>query len=103
MTTTDKFETFHAENPRVYRGAVPPGPRVSSLHREPHKIGLRMLWERLRWLSAVTTDTKDRFKLNDHYTTSCARLMMDQEPDLAGVFTLRSRNDISYSFGRCMV
>lgn len=89
MTTTKKFEKFHADNPAVYEALV-------FLAREylartgDRKLGTRALWERLRWQLAVTTEREDRFKLNDHLIPFYTRLIMKQEPDLAGVFDVRS-------------
>jgi hypothetical protein len=77
QSASDRFDQFHAKNPHVY-------PLLTGLAREwkdatqGKKLGIRCLYERLRWEIAVTTDSDD-FKLNDHY----------QEPDLRGLFELR--------------
>ena len=88
MASTDKFVEFHRENPHVYRVLV-------SLAREwvarsgNHKLGIKTLYERARWEIAMTTSDDD-YKLNNTWTAFYARLIMQQEPDLAGLFDLRA-------------
>jgi hypothetical protein len=81
-----KFAEFHRENPKVYdhlvrlaRKAVGAGKR---------KLGIRMLWEVVRWEIFLETTDPD-FKLNDHHHSRYARMIMRLEPDLAGVFEIR--------------
>lgn len=80
------FAEFHRSNPHVYQ-------RLAEMARQlvarGHKrIGIGMLFEVLRWQSAIET-TGDEFRLNNNYRSRYARLLMDREPDLAGVFELR--------------
>lgn len=88
MAITDKFVEFHRENPHVYRVLV-------SLAREwvarsgSHKLAIKTLYERARWEIAMTTSAND-FRLNNNFTAFYARLIMQQEPDLAGLFDLRT-------------
>ena len=37
----------------------------------------------------MTTSDTSGFKLNDHYTSRYARLIMEREPDLRGIFRTR--------------
>lgn len=80
------FRAFHAANPRVYELLVHFARVAVAAGRE--KIGVRVLWERMRWETWITT-TGTEFKLNDHHTSRYARLVMATEPDLAGVFHTR--------------
>lgn len=86
-TTADKFDDFHRNNPHVYSLLV-------GLSREwiattgIAKLGMKMLFERARWNLAIATKSAD-FKLNNDFTPFYARLIMDQERDLAGIFSLR--------------
>jgi hypothetical protein len=50
------------------------------------------LAETLRDKFACTT-RGDRWKLNNNYTAHYARLVMNQEPDLAGFFETRQRKE----------
>lgn len=84
------FLDFHDENPQVYA-------RLRDIAREVRRtgrrhFGIRVIWERLRWIATFeTTDPNVDLKLNDHYTRHYARLLMEREPDLAGMFEVRDR------------
>jgi hypothetical protein len=54
-----------------------------------HKLGIKTLYERARWEIALATTDAD-FKLNNNFTAWYSRLIMAQEPDLAGLFDLRT-------------
>lgn len=82
-----RFEAYHAAHPEVYAALV----RFTHEAKQtsPH-AGIRMIWERMRWFMYIERRQADsEFKLNDHFTSRYARLIMEQEPDLAGVFELR--------------
>jgi hypothetical protein len=88
--TEEAFRLFHAANPEVYdrlvslaRGLVRKGNR---------RVGIKMLFEVLRWHHMATAGDADGFKLNNNYHSYYARLIMHREPDLAGVFELRRLN-----------
>ena len=82
------FDRFHADNPRVYEVLV-------RLAREwvarfgSHKLGIATLYERTRWEISLATSDPD-FKLNNNFRAYYARLIMLREPDLKGLFDLRS-------------
>ena len=82
------FEAFHDANPWVYR-------ELCALARDlvargHHRVGMKMLFEVLRWSYAMSTDDPSSdFKLNNNYTSRYARLIMDLEVDLDGVFETR--------------
>lgn len=91
-TDEELFADFHRRNPQVYRILV----RLAreAIGKGAQKLGLRMLWERLRWEINFSTDTPndtEPFKLNDHLIARYARLIMAEEPDLAGIFETRER------------
>lgn len=82
-----QFQAFHAANPHVYAALVREGRQL--LARGHRKLGMKMLYERLRWqVYMETTDDAHDFKLPNNYTAYYARLLMQQEPDFAGVFSL---------------
>jgi hypothetical protein len=82
------FDRFHAENPKVYETLV-------RLAREwvarfgGHKLGIATLYETARWQITIATNDAE-FRLNNNYRAWYARLIMAQEPDLAGLFDLRT-------------
>lgn len=85
-TIQERFAAFHAANPHVYdrlrRLAL-------ELVRAGHKrIGIGMLFEVVRW-SAMTTRGDDVYKLNNNHRSRYARLLVDNEPELATAFELR--------------
>ena len=55
-------------------------------------VGIAMLWEVLRWQHTRNTrDGHSEFKLNNSYRAHYARRIMDEHPDLAGIFNLRKQ------------
>lgn len=88
ITTAERFEQFHDENPIVYVTLV-------RLAREwvkatgRHKIGMAALRERARWEIVMATNDPD-FKINNNYTPFYARLIMARCEDLADMFNLRA-------------
>jgi len=91
------FWRFHNTNPRVYALLV-------KLAREwvkakgKNKLGMVMLFHRARWDIEMSTNDEFGFKLNNNHVPFYARLIMEQEPDLSGVFNLRQQT-IQSSFG----
>ena len=85
LTTAERFEAFHAANPHVYRCL-----REKALELRRQGItrwGIKGLWEVVRWSRARTTG--DFRKLNNNFPAFYARLLMRQEPELAGFFETR--------------
>lgn len=85
-TIEERFERFHADNPQVYHTLVRLARHVKERGRR--RVGIRMLWERMRWELFLQTETND-FKLNDNYTSRYVRLIAEREPDLAELFETR--------------
>lgn len=83
----EDFSRFHAANPHVYQAL-----RQVALHaaRRGRKVGIKAIYERVRWEYQVETSRQeDAYKLNNNYTSRYARLLMENEPDLAGFFETR--------------
>lgn len=85
-TIREAFLRFHHENPHVYKELV----RLSRqlIEHGTRRIGIKMLFEVLRWQHLIRTRGDD-FKLNNNYHSYYARMIMAREPDLRGVFELR--------------
>jgi hypothetical protein len=87
-TIDARFREFHETNPLVYSNLV-------ALAREAkakghNRISIGMLWEVLRWTKLVAViDASSRYELNDNYRSRFARLIMEQEPELDGIFEVR--------------
>lgn len=88
-TIEARFQRFHLEHPEVYR-------RLRDLaiglrRRGWTHLGIGMLWETLRYHTMLgSTPDEDAFRLNDHFRSRYARLLMDQEPELAEAFETRT-------------
>jgi hypothetical protein len=83
-----RFEEFHKENPAVYSTLVWLAKQWAR-RTGNRKLGIKTLYERARWeLELDTTDQNP--KLNNNFTAFYARLLMLNEPDLAGMFDLRA-------------
>lgn len=86
----EAFLEFHYENPQVYS-------RLCALAREWRraghaKLGIATLFEKLRWEWHVTgLRDLDGFKLNNNFRALYARKIMDDNPDLDGIFETRAR------------
>lgn len=85
----DAFAAFHAANPWVYDALV----RLARdlVERGASRVGIGMLYEVLRWQwTRSTSDPVSDFKLNNNYRSRYARLIMEQETDLAAIFHTRT-------------
>ena len=86
--TDQRFTDFNESNPHVYVELVRLARQARGAGRR--KLGIRMLWERMRWTFTVETVRPEGDpKLNNDFTSRYARLIMQHEPELAGMFDLR--------------
>lgn len=93
-TIKEAFEEFHELNPHIYRNLRYLALQAVRAGRK--KLGMRLLWERLRWEYFITTisDDEDDYKLNNDFPPHYSRMLMEKEPELAGVFEIRElKND----------
>ena len=81
------FEKFHTENPHVYQMLVKLARQVRDAGRT--RYGIEGLFARLRWHYDFEARTDDEFKLNNNFRSRYARLLMEREEDLEGVFSVR--------------
>lgn len=89
VSIQSQFEAFHARHPAVYDELVKLAYR--GLHAGRRRIGIGMLFEVLRWEWTIAglPDEAEEWKLNNNYRSRYARLIMDREPPLDGMFELR--------------
>ena len=85
---TARFKKFHAANPNVYDSLVTLARQFRS-RRPDAKLGIAMLYEVLRWNFYISTDSDEPYKLTNDFKAFYARMIMDQEEDLAGVFQIK--------------
>lgn len=81
-----QFEKFHKENPKVYQELV--ALTQQAYDRGRKRVGMRMLFEVIRWNRYITT-TDPEFKMNNSYTSRYARLIMAENPHFRGIFETR--------------
>lgn len=84
------FNEYHAEHPDVYRQLVNLTRQwVSYGHA---KLGIATLFEKLRWeWHQAGLKDQDGYKLNNNYRALYARKIMEDNPDLDGIFEIRER------------
>jgi hypothetical protein len=92
MTPQSKLEAsfwqFHRANPEVYKTLADLAFQWKEIGGK--RIGINALFERLRWEIAISTN-EDDFKLNNNHRAFYARMLMENEPELAGLFALRKQ------------
>ena len=83
----ERFADFHVQNPGVYKAIA----EIASVMkgRGIHKMGIALIFERLRWLHYIDTKGAEPFKLSNSFRAEYSRLIMQQEPSLAGFFEIR--------------
>lgn len=86
MSLQTEFDAFHKANPGIYRALVKLARK--GVEAGANKLGIKQLFEVLRWDEMIRTNS-DLFKLNNNMTAYYARLIMEHEPDLAGIFNTR--------------
>jgi hypothetical protein len=87
-TIQERFEDFHATNPWVYDELCRLARRVKA--RGHQRIAIDYLFGYIRWTQLMRpVDPTSPFKLNDHYRSRYARLIMAREPDLVDLFETR--------------
>lgn len=87
QTLRENFERFHRENPHVYEMLVKLARRWRR-NQPDRRCGIAMLFEAARWYMGVRGEGEP-IALNNNYRAFYARLMMEQEPDLDGIFETR--------------
>ena len=85
----ERFERFHEQHPEVYDYLVKTARELHSRGRT--HFGIRALWERARWYFTFEYNPckAEDYKFNDHFHSRYARLIMQREPDLKGLFEQR--------------
>lgn len=82
------FNEFHELNPHVFRNLKVLA--FQALRAGRRKIGMKFLFERLRWEYAIKTRHEEgTYRMNNNFTAYYARMLMEQEPELDGLFEVR--------------
>ncbi len=84
-------EKFDHANPEVW--SLFRSYTIEALRRGRRKIGSKMVWERIRWYTAVETNEESP-KLNNNYTAYYARKFQQQYPGWAHIFNTRESGQV---------
>lgn len=87
-----KFLEFHRENPKVYAILVRLARQYHAKHGNKGILGIGMLYEVARWETVMETTSTDGFKLCNNHRAFYARLIMQTEKDLEGVFRTKEQS-----------
>ncbi len=85
-TIDQAFWNFHRKNPQVYKKLVEMTEHAKGINKR--KIGMKMLFEVIRWEHLVHTRSDD-FALNNNYTSRYVRIISEAHPELADMFETR--------------
>lgn len=88
LSIEQRFELFHAANPHVADALEALADQwLSHGHA---RLGVKALFERLRWESGIQT-AGDAYRLNNDFTALYARLLITRHPDWADAIQTRDR------------
>lgn len=79
MSTEAAFRQFHSDNPHVLTELE----RLTARWFDSGKkaIGVKFLFEIIRWNQSVQTDSVDEFKINNNFAPHYARMMVARNPE----------------------
>lgn len=84
-----RFKRYHLDNPHVYERLREAAMKL--VERGHKRLSICMLFEVVRFRGMTSTESNEgAFALCNTYKPFYARLLMDNEPELAGVFELRA-------------
>lgn len=86
-----RWWAFHLEHPEVYNTLRDLTWQL--VERGYRHLGIKMLWETLRYQTMLGAQVpgEDVVRLNNNHTSLYARLIMEREPGLEGIFETRDR------------
>jgi len=90
VTIDGRFDRYHDSHPEVYHELVKLARRMVRAGRS--RYGISALCEVMRWNLSLQKPDSEPYKLNNDYRACYARLIMQQESDLAGFFETRARS-----------
>ena len=98
-TLEENFWKFHKKHPEVYEVLVRLARQWREYRGPKAKIGISALYERARWEVAIESlVTQEPPKLSNNHRAFYARLILSENPDLAGIFQLKQQR-VQASFG----
>ena len=94
-----EFWTYHAKHPKVYRELVRFARQVREKRGPDAVVGIAFLYERARWSIWFESQRDEPTpKMSNNHRAYYARLLMERNPDLEGIFRLK-RQRVQATFG----
>jgi len=82
------FEEFDRETPHIYEAFCRFTFEAIRAGRE--RLGAKLIWERIRWFTAIESTPEGEYRLNNNWTAYYARKFMQDHPEHDGLFATRS-------------
>lgn len=90
-----RFDAYDRANPQVYAALVKLARRFirreESRGRVVRRIGVKMLFEAMRYFGYVEAEAQGEYRWNNNFTAPYARKIVANEPDLAPLIETRAR------------
>lgn len=95
LPISEQFESYHRENPGVYRALVETAYKWYRDPKKPSKVGMDHLVSGLRWNDPDIAPhySHDGFKIDQRFCAYYSRLIMKSEPPLRGLFDTKTAKD----------
>jgi hypothetical protein len=88
MPIDEHFRRFHEENPHIYKNLLHLAIQAQLAGRK--KIGMKLLYERLRWEYLINSKYElTQCEMDNNFTSRYARKLMEDVPYLHGLFETR--------------
>lgn len=86
LTIAERYALFHEANPHVYRALEILATQWLWRNR---RVGVKALFEQLRWQSGITTDARP-YVLDNNFTAHYARALLAAHPEWEGRIVTRA-------------
>lgn len=83
----NEFDEFDMNNPKIWELLVRFSHEAKNAGVE--SIGVKLLVERIRWEIQIETKSSDNYKINNNHSAFYARKLMNEYPELNGLFKIR--------------
>lgn len=86
LTIQERFDKFDRDNPHIYE--LIKRFAFEALRSVKH-YSIRAIFERIRWHLNVETQTDERFRISDNFTSRYVRKLIFQYPEFNDFFTTK--------------
>ena len=92
LSPEERFQRFHNANKHVYVALRQVA--LEMVERGQERVSINMCFEVVRYQQFLRTQDDTAYKMNNTYRSRFARLLMENEPRLAGVFEIRTLHTV---------